>query len=305
MLIGGILWGTATCHTSAQRTETKQPPSKPVFTMPAIPQTLTDPPSRANYLVTHYWDHFNFTDTACIHLPEVTEQALADYADILPYAAVPVMESSIRRLLSEAEKETSGRMYAYFLEMLDKYLYNPNSPFHDDEFYMPVVQYILTGRRSGEADKIRAKFTLEMMSKNRKGTTAANFTYTLADGKQGKLHDIRATYTLLMFYNPDCHACAEVIRALKQSSPVGKLHAAGTLGILLFYPDENIAAWKAHLPEIPAAWINGYDRHTKVTDNEIYDLRAIPTLYLLDKDKKVLLKDVNVERLEKWLKEQL
>jgi hypothetical protein len=36
-------------------------------------------------------------------------------------------------------------------------------------------------------------------------------------------------------------------------------------------------------------------------DRELYDLKAMPTLYLLDKDKKVLLKDAPVEQVEQYL----
>ena len=38
-------------------------------------------------------------------------------------------------------------------------------------------------------------------------------------------------------------------------------------------------------------------------NDEIYDLKAIPTLYLLDKDKKVVLKDVTFNQVENYLKQ--
>ena len=42
---------------------------------------------------------------------------------------------------------------------------------------------------------------------------------------------------------------------------------------------------------MPDNWINSYDKSMKMKNDELYDLRAIPTLYLLDQDKVVLLKD--------------
>ena len=53
------------------------------FTLPAIPPMMTAPEQRADFLVKHYWDNVNFADTNYIHHPEVTEQAWADYCDIL------------------------------------------------------------------------------------------------------------------------------------------------------------------------------------------------------------------------------
>ena len=36
-------------------------------------------------------------------------------------------------------------------------------------------------------------------------------------------------------------------------------------------------------------------------DDRLYDLKAIPTIYLLDSSKRVILKDVPVEVAEEWL----
>ena len=44
------------------------------FQMVSVPSVITEPEERAAYLVKHYWDKFDFTDTALIHLPEITEQ---------------------------------------------------------------------------------------------------------------------------------------------------------------------------------------------------------------------------------------
>ena len=64
--------------------------------------------------------------------------------------------------------------------------------------------------------------------------------------------------------------------------------------------------WRDYIPRsrrdvIPSGWINGYDKELTVLDRELYDLKAMPTLYLLDKDKKVLLKDAPVEQVEQYL----
>ena len=55
-----------------------------------------------------------------------------------------------------------------------------------------------------------------------------------------------------------------------------------------------------HRNEIPDGWINSYDKELTVLTEECYDLKAMPTLYLLDKDKKVLLKDAAVRDIEDY-----
>jgi len=69
---------------------------------------------------------------------------------------------------------------------------------------------------------------------------------------------------------------------------------------LSVYPDEDLAIWKQNQSEIPSSWINSYDKGV-IKKQELYDLKAIPTLYLLDKSKMVLLKDVRFEDVEHFL----
>ena len=48
-------------------------------------------------------------------------------------------------------------------------------------------------------------------------------------------------------------------------------------------------------------WVNGYDKTFAIKEQQLYDLKAIPTLYLLNKDKTVLLKDAPAQTIEEYL----
>ena len=69
------------------------------------------------------------------------------------------------------------------------------------------------------------------------------------------------------------------------------------LTILSLYPDEELDEWRKHLSEFPTEWINGYDKSFTIKTKNLYDLKAIPTLYLLDANKKVLLKDATAQAI--------
>ena len=89
------------------------------------------------------------------------------------------------------------------------------------------------------------------------------------------------------------------------SSPlISGLQTNKKLKILAVYPDEDLEAWRKHIPDVPAEWINSYDNTVSLKNDEIYDLKAIPTLYLLDKNKKVILKDVTLNQLMEFLQMQ-
>ena len=271
------------------------------FAYPELPVTIVDPAAQADYMVEHFWDSLNFNDTLSIHQPGIGQQVFQNYVTAMYYADKEAVERSIEKTLSKAETEKTGAMYAFFTESFKKYLYDPNSPLHNDEYYIPVLQYIIASKRTEYAERERAKFYLDMAMKNRTGEKATDITYTLASGKTGTLYGIKAKYTILFFYNPDCHGCGETIAQLKIAPFINQGIKSGTVKLLAFFPDEDLSIWQKHLPDIPAEWINTYDKERIVEPQKLYDLKAIPTLYLLDADKKVLLKDTSVQALEQYL----
>lgn len=279
------------------------------FQVPEIPPIYTDQRERAKYMVAHYWDKFDFADTSLIHMPEVTEQAFVNFLQVLPYVPYVDVEKEIFRMLDKA-LSTDTLMFAYFTELYDKYLYNPNSPMLNEEFYIPVLKYIVNSGQVGEMDKMRPAFRLDMALKNRVGALATDFIYTLSSGKRGKLSDINADYTILFFNNPDCNACQAIKAEVEASKLVkGLLNAKipGNRKRLVFlsvFPDSELEVWRRMLPEQPKEWICTYDDGQVITKERLYDLRAIPTFYLLDQDKRVLLKDAPFRVVEAYLGER-
>ena len=93
----------------------------------------------------------------------------------------------------------------------------------------------------------------------------------------------------------------ENIEGLKNAPIINQLLQEKKLVLLSIYPDEELDEWKKHLSEFPNEWINGYDKKFTIKEEQVYDLKAIPTLYLLDKDKTVLLKDATAPAIEAYL----
>ena len=96
-----------------------------------------------------------------------------------------------------------------------------------------------------------------------------------------------------------------MLAQLVGSKVISEAQREGRLKIVAIYPDEDLAAWRKHRKEVPAEWINGYDAGLAMRREELYDLRAIPSLYLLDEQKRVLLKDCTaVGQIEVYLSQQ-
>ena len=231
-------------------------------------------------LAMHYWDDFDFANSNS----EATESAFPDYLQMLSHCNPAAAEKSISALLNKAE-ENSPAAFDTITCLFEKYLYNPNSPIRNEELYIPVLRYICLSQSADFASKSRAAFRLNMTLKNRVGTIAADFEYVLRNGEKHKLSDVQAEYTVLFFNNPDCHDCARVKAVLSSI-----VHPQ--IKIVAIYPDENVTSWEK--TTYPETWINGQSHETI---HQLYDLKAIPTLYLLDKNKRVILKDAPVKRI--------
>ena len=232
----------------------------------------------------------------------MTEQALADFLDLLPRVSPGAAHSSLVAMMDSASADSS--MYAHFMGLAEKYLYNPNSPFHNEEYYIPVLRQIMASSRLGDIGKVRPAYQLEMALKNRPGEVASDFVYTRTNGSRGRLSRLSADYTLLFFNSPDCEECRRLKEYIAASELLSGLASRKRprprLVILAVYPDEGVALWKS--ASYPSCMLNVHDASQAVTARRLYDLRAIPTLYLLDADKRVLLKDAPVERVDRYLR---
>lgn len=293
----------ASSDVEAKRTGVSTPiVSENIFHLPQIPDEITSSEERGKFLVMHYWDRFDFSNERLISRPEITEQAFVDYIHILQnYVSWEDAKKSLHYTLNKMKENDA--MHAYFASLFEKYLYEPNSPFRNEEFYLVVLKQLTKSSSLSKAEKSKYKFQLSMVNKNRVGKKAANFNYTLASGETLSLYSIKSDYLLLIFFDPECSTCDAVIRQIKESESINNAMKMNSptrtmLTVLTVYPGENINEWFDYLPQLPTEWVNAYDQGMVITKKNLYDINAYPILYLLDKNKKVILKDSSLEVVE-------
>ncbi len=178
-----------------------------------------------------------------------------------------------------------------FSMLAEQVLNDPNSPYREDELYIPVLQARIASGLYDNASQIRDSHTLELAMQNRTGHKANDFKYTLKDGSSGTLYGVKAPFTLVFINNPGCNMCRTIRENICASQYLMQLIDAGTVRVVGIYPDEDLDEWYEYYDEIPSGWINGYDKGCTIRRNGTYKLNAIPALYLLDADKTVLVKD--------------
>lgn len=244
----------------------------------------------------HYWDRFDFADTAFLGRVD-TGQMVEAFATYIALYVDPQDPAPVDSLLRRAS--VSRPMLDYFRMLAERVLYDPNSPLRNDELYIPVLEAALASPWYNRWERIAPASDLLLARQNRIGRPANDFRYTLPSGRHGTLYGIRADYTLLFFTNPECPMCRQLCNELTASPRLSELVERGGLTVLTLYPDEDLAAWRNHLGEMPTGWVHAFDEGCTIREEGLYDLKAIPSLYLLDRAKCVLVKDAaDVSRIE-------
>ncbi|MFA6832409.1 MAG: DUF5106 domain-containing protein, partial [Bacteroidaceae bacterium] len=275
--------------------------SQEVYLLPSVPDLLQTVQDRAEYVLSHYWDGYNFSPISVQQFQSVSEQCMVNYLDLLSH--FPDLEKeSIHNFIVKLRNH-DPMIYEFYMNLLESYLYNPNSPMRNESVYIFFLEDFTRYDKISKIEKQRYIFQLKLAMRNCPGHKATNFTYTLADGTRHTLYDLKAQYTLLYINNPDCHDCQRVSRAFSQQ-PFSSLFENGKVTLLSVFPDLELYIWKDALKNnyFPSSWIVAYDADTYIVENNIYDLRAVSTMYLLDKKKQVILKDARLSEIESYLR---
>ena len=281
---------------------THQPktPEKKTFPFVNVPSIYITQQAQAEYLVTHFWDQFDFADTTWVGSAEaVTEQALVEFISIFPYATYDVICKGIQQLLDQADNNQA--MYAFFYSKLEYLFATPNSTFRNEEYYIPVLEHMVASKSLDAPRKARPAAILPIINKNRPGTQAADIRFTRVSGAKDALTNIKSPYILVVFYDFDCEDCNTLKKVIEESAIVKEMQKQRKLAIVAIYPGANMEGWKKSSPQVPASWINGYDHNEEIGNEGTYILRTIPTLYLLNEEYMVIMKEPPFEYVEYYL----
>ena len=279
----------------------------------AVPGMMTDRQDIAEYVAGHFWDGITDPDrdypsdsllVSGVRKEDV-EQKFADWTSILEMIPFNQAEKAVARLYDRAvaceRKDTSSNLFETFTDLSYKYLYDPNSPLRNEDCYNAFVRRLAGYEGISPEMKQKYEYDARMTSLNRTGTVAADFRFADKMGRMHTLHGIKAPLTLLFFSNPGCDACLNIINVLKGEPQISGLIDSGRLAVLNIYIDEDLQGWRDYMPIYPEEWYNGFDPDLVIRTDNLYNVRAIPSLYLLDEEKRVILKDAPENRLFNYL----
>jgi thiol-disulfide isomerase/thioredoxin len=283
---------------------------------PKVPSTIPishkDSVENYNYYKSHYWDGISFMDDRIIRTPFFIGKLERYYRDVMPKAADSIIKDADYKLLLA---RSSPGMFKYLLNWLtDEYL-NPKYMGQDAVFVHLWERY----HSKGLSNWLSA-YQMEIINRraymlmaNLIGEKAANLELIDSTGKPAPLYDVSADYTVVCFWDPNCGHCKiELPRLDSIYQASWKNHGVKIYAV--FTPDDkanNKAEWvnytKGHYL---SDWIHVYQtKEMEVADNkaqkpsfrQLYDVTITPTLYLLDKDKRIIGKKLSWEQMNELL----
>ena len=284
-------------------------PSVRDFPQAEVPAMYTDATDRVSWAAGHFWDRF--TDTSAVYAcdsvtvngvpADAVESQMGMFATLLEQLPLDEGGKAVARLYDRVDaferKYPETNVFEELCRLTKRYLYDPNSPVRNEDLYLSFVEKLGQSDLIDNGYRMGYEWDARMCRLNRVGTPAADFSFTDTRGRIRTLYGVKAEYTVLIFGNPGCSACQEIMDAMASTPEIASLIDEGRLQVVDIYIDQEIDAWKAHIPEYPAAWINGYDHNYTIRTDLLYNVRGIPSIYLLDRDKTVLMKDAVQEKV--------
>jgi len=284
------------------------------------PPDLLNPKTRADTLAQyrfgkeHYWDNIDLMDGRLVRTP-IFENKLKTYLNnlVLPDADSIIYEQNWMMALGRNDPEMQRYLISYFI---DNYMY-PKIMGQDKVFLHTYERYVANNNpvTSWLNEKQRKAITERayMVMANQLGAPAYDMALVDTAGKVKNLYDLKGDYTVIAFWDPNCGKCREELP--KMDSLYKAWWKKMNIQVYSVMVNEDaLNDWKTFIRVTGKDWVHVHqtkemrqeeEKSQQPNFRQLYDMRSTPTLFLLDKDKRILAKNIALEDLENFLKQKI
>ncbi len=300
--------------------------NQPASMMAALLKAMKEPPVPSKVPVTkqdslnnyyeykkHYWDGITFMDDRIIRTPFFLRKLERYYREIISPAPDSIIKDVDYKLLLA---RSAPEMYKFLLNWLTDEFINPKYMGQDAVFVHLFEKYHSKGLSNwlNETQMDAISRRAYMLMSNLIGDKAADLEMLDAGNKPSSLYNLEADYTIVCFWDPNCGHCKEVVPKLDSVYKASwKKHNVKIYGVLT--PDGKdaniIPAWNEFIRSHNLGeWTHVYQTKEAEAKNaaeqrpsfrQLYDVTMTPTLFLLDKEKRIIAKKLTWEQLNDLL----
>lgn len=253
----------------------------------------------------HYWDGITFMDDRIIRTPFFLPKVEKYFREVVPQVPDSIIKESDYLLLLA---RSSPEMYKFLLNWLTDEYINPRYMGQDAVFEHLFEKYHSKGVSNWLNEKQMTAISNRayMLMSNLIGEQAANLEMTDTAEIPSSLYNINSNFIVICFWDPTCSHCRiEVPRLDSIYNAKWKNEGVKMFGVLS--ESKEKPKWKEFINEHHLQnWINVYqtDEQKKAIEDakkpsfkQLYDVVQTPTLYLLDKDKRIIAKKLTLEQM--------
>ncbi|MBL7746626.1 MAG: DUF5106 domain-containing protein [Chitinophagaceae bacterium] len=278
------------------------------------PANKEDSIAAYTYFKNHYWDGVSFWDGRLAYTPFFDDKLNKYFTQLVQPQPDSVIKEIDWMLSYASINEEMNRFL--LIKFVNRYL-NQQYMWEDAIFVHLFEKYFANKNYSWLNEAGRKTITNRAYSlmANIMGTPASDIELPDSSGTLTSLYAIPAEYTIVAFWDPTCGHCKEVLPKL-DSFYTAKWKAAGLkLFAVAKETDGGKKDWLAFINEQHLqSWTHVY--YSKADDksridagipgySQLYDVQSFPTLYLLDKDKRIVAKKLTYQQIDEVLQLKL
>jgi thiol-disulfide isomerase/thioredoxin len=275
--------------------------------------TIPDPPKQPDgkidstfqlrYYRQHFFDYFDLSDDALLRLPQpLYQQKVKEYLEKLFIPQPDSVSKAIYGLVEKAKKNQETYKYSVYTCL---FLYQQPEIMGLDEVFVNIYdKYFASGEMDFWANgKIKQNFK-EHADKIRScmiGRTGANLIMQDQNFQPKSMYDIKAKYTILFIFNPDCGHCREETPKLLEF--YNKDKAKYNIEVFAVSTDTSMKKMRDFIKEFKTPWItvDGPRSYLKDHFSKLYHSDTTPTIFILDDKKKIIAKKLPVKQIEDFI----
>jgi thioredoxin-related protein len=252
--------------------------------LPAKP-TLQDTINQSNYYFKHYWDNINLGDDRMLRTPFIGKKMdtyLTNISYFEPDTIIKIADAIIGKTppKSDLRKYIVGKIAQKFIapEIMGR-----------ENAYIHVAEKYIIGEPESGWDTASIRRNKEYVAKMKPvviGNKILNMDLTDTLDVYTPLYGVKADYTLVMIYDPECHHCQETTKKLLND--YAKLEAKG-VKVYMACGTRDKKKWLNFVREYKTQkFINVFDSFTVTDFANKFNTTVYPNILFLDKDKKIL-----------------
>ncbi|MGQ1889711.1 redoxin domain-containing protein [Thermophagus sp. OGC60D27] len=247
------------------------------------------------YYRTHYFDNIDLTDERILRTPFFGKKVAHYFSSLVPQ----IPDTLLKEAITIIEKSRpSPNVFQFLVSDLFNFANDSKIMGMDKMLVGLAEKYYLSGEATWADEEFLKK--LETRVKELKPTLIGNQAHDLKmqayDGPYFRLYEIQAPITILVFWETDCGHCKKEIPKLNKIYQEDLIEKG--VKVFAVYTQGDQPEWVEFIEKHELYdFINVWDPYRHTGFRDYYDVKSTPTIFILDKNKKIIGKRIAVDDL--------